>query len=45
MCELGNDTQQKLLAVVPNIGAVHNPIDLTAGYFFQRPMRRSWKPL
>ncbi len=33
LCELGNDTQQKLLAVVPNIGAVHNPIDLTAGYF------------
>jgi acetyltransferase len=33
LCELGEDTQQKLLEVVPNIGAVHNPIDLTAGYF------------
>lgn len=33
LCELGEDTQQKLIEVVPNIGAVHNPIDLTAGYF------------
>ncbi|CAI8882358.1 acetate---CoA ligase (ADP-forming) [Burkholderia ambifaria] len=33
LCELGEDTQRKLQAVVPNIGAVHNPIDLTAGYF------------
>ncbi|MFP3334987.1 CoA-binding protein, partial [Pseudomonas sp. SIMBA_064] len=33
LCELGEDTQRKLQAVVPNIGAVHNPIDLTAVYF------------
>lgn len=33
LCELGEETQQKLMKVVPNIGAVHNPIDLTAGYF------------
>lgn len=33
LCELDPQTQQKLQAVVPNIGAVHNPIDLTAGYF------------
>lgn len=33
LCELGEETQRKLQAVVPNIGAVHNPIDLTAGYF------------
>lgn len=33
LCELGEETQRKLAQVVPNIGAVHNPIDLTAGYF------------
>ena len=33
LCELTEETQAKLLGVVPNIGAVHNPIDLTAGYF------------
>ncbi|SHK51516.1 acetate--CoA ligase family protein [Paraburkholderia terricola] len=33
LCELDVQTQHKLQAVVPNIGAVHNPIDLTAGYF------------
>ena len=33
MCELSDDTQRKLATVVPDIGAVHNPIDLTAGYF------------
>ncbi|HSV77700.1 MAG TPA: acetate--CoA ligase family protein [Ramlibacter sp.] len=33
MCDLAEQTQQRLAKVVPNIGAVHNPIDLTAGYF------------
>ena len=33
LCELGEETRQKLAKVVPDIGAVHNPIDLTAGYF------------
>jgi len=33
MCDLGEETQERLAKVVPNIGAVHNPIDLTAGYF------------
>ena len=33
LCELSPSTQEKLAKVVPNIGAVHNPIDLTAGYF------------
>jgi acetyltransferase len=33
LCELGEATQQRLAKVVPSIGAVHNPIDLTAGYF------------
>lgn len=33
LCELSEETQQKLATVVPSIGAVHNPIDLTAGYF------------
>ncbi|OWT60305.1 acetate--CoA ligase family protein [Candidimonas nitroreducens] len=33
MCELDADTQARLSGVVPAIGAVHNPIDLTAGYF------------
>ena len=33
LCELSAQTQQALAGVVPNIGAVHNPIDLTAGYF------------
>jgi acetyltransferase len=33
LCELGAETQRKLVKVVPSIGAIHNPIDLTAGYF------------
>jgi acetyltransferase len=33
LCELGEETRKKLAKVVPDIGAVHNPIDLTAGYF------------
>ena len=33
--ELQKTTQDKLSSVVPNMGAVHNPIDLTAGYFSQ----------
>jgi len=33
MCDLAPPTQERLAKVVPNIGAVHNPIDLTAGYF------------
>jgi acyl-CoA synthetase (NDP forming) len=33
MCELAEATQQRLAPVVPSIGAIHNPIDLTAGYF------------
>ncbi|ODV42915.1 hypothetical protein AWV79_22645 [Cupriavidus sp. UYMMa02A] len=33
MCELTETTQAALQGVIPNIGAVHNPIDLTAGYF------------
>jgi len=33
LCALSEQTQQRLAKVVPNIGAVHNPIDLTAGYF------------
>jgi acetyltransferase len=33
LCELADETQRRLAEVVPNIGAVHNPIDLTAGYF------------
>ena len=33
LSELSEQTQQDLAKVVPNIGAVHNPIDLTAGYF------------
>jgi acyl-CoA synthetase (NDP forming) len=33
MCELSPQTQARLAEVVPNFGAVHNPIDLTAGYF------------
>jgi acetate---CoA ligase (ADP-forming) len=33
LCELAEETQRRLAQVVPNIGAVHNPIDLTAGYF------------
>ena len=31
--ELQESTQTKLSLVVPHMGAVHNPIDLTAGYF------------
>ena len=33
LCDLNTQTQERLAQVVPNIGAVHNPIDLTAGYF------------
>ncbi|AQV99192.1 CoA-binding protein (plasmid) [Cupriavidus necator] len=33
LCELTEKTQASLQTVIPNIGAVHNPIDLTAGYF------------
>ncbi|MGN5477982.1 acetate--CoA ligase family protein [Cupriavidus basilensis] len=33
LCELTETTQAALQGVIPNIGAVHNPIDLTAGYF------------
>jgi acetate---CoA ligase (ADP-forming) len=33
LCDLSESTQERLKDVVPNIGAVHNPIDLTAGYF------------
>lgn len=33
LCELTEATQKMLATVVPDIGAVHNPIDLTAGYF------------
>ena len=33
LCELSDETQERLSKVVPSIGAVHNPIDLTAGYF------------
>lgn len=36
LCELGEETRQRLAEVVPDIGAVHNPIDLTAGYFSAR---------
>ena len=36
LCELGEGTRQRLAEVVPDIGAVHNPIDLTAGYFSAR---------
>lgn len=33
LCELTESTRQALATVVPDIGAVHNPVDLTAGYF------------
>ncbi len=33
LCELTPATQEALAQVVPHIGAIHNPIDLTAGYF------------
>lgn len=33
LCELSVATQERLAPVVPSIGAIHNPIDLTAGYF------------
>ena len=33
LCDLRAQTQERLAQVVPNIGAIHNPIDLTAGYF------------
>jgi acetyltransferase len=33
LSDLSEATQQRLAEVVPHIGAVHNPVDLTAGYF------------
>lgn len=33
LCDLAEPTQRALAEVVPSIGAIHNPIDLTAGYF------------
>jgi acetyltransferase len=33
LANLAANTEKLLAEVVPNIGAVHNPIDLTAGYF------------
>jgi acyl-CoA synthetase (NDP forming) len=36
LCDLTEATQQRLAPVVPNIGAIHNPIDLTAGYFSEQ---------
>ncbi len=33
LANLAEQTETRLAEVVPNIGAVHNPIDLTAGYF------------
>lgn len=33
LCQLSPQTQERLAPVVPSIGAIHNPIDLTAGYF------------
>jgi acetyltransferase len=33
LCELSEATRNDLAKIVPSIGAVHNPIDLTAGYF------------
>ena len=33
LCELTPSTQEALAQVVPHIGAIHNPVDLTAGYF------------
>jgi acetyltransferase len=33
LCDLAESTQEALAEVVPHIGAIHNPIDLTAGYF------------
>jgi acetate---CoA ligase (ADP-forming) len=33
LADLSEETERLLAEVVPNIGAVHNPIDLTAGYF------------
>jgi acetyltransferase len=33
LCDLSEATREALAKVVPDIGAVHNPIDLTAGYF------------
>jgi acetate---CoA ligase (ADP-forming) len=32
LCEFDEEIQQKLAQVVPGIGAVNNPVDLTAGY-------------
>lgn len=33
LCHLSSSCQERLAPVVPSIGAIHNPIDLTAGYF------------
>ncbi|MGO4329055.1 acetate--CoA ligase family protein [Cupriavidus sp. 2TAF22] len=33
LCELTEETQSRLQTVISSIGAVHNPVDLTAGYF------------
>ncbi|WP_066732955.1 acetate--CoA ligase family protein [Cupriavidus sp. D384] len=33
LCELTEQTQSRLGTVISSIGAVHNPVDLTAGYF------------
>ncbi|GAA4332401.1 acetate--CoA ligase family protein [Pigmentiphaga soli] len=33
LCDLGEQTRQRLAPWVPGIGAIHNPVDLTAGYF------------
>jgi len=33
LCDLSTDTQEQLTPLVPSMGAIHNPIDLTAGYF------------
>ncbi|MDW3682819.1 acetate--CoA ligase family protein [Cupriavidus sp. CV2] len=33
LCELTEETQTRLQTVISSIGAVHNPVDLTAGYF------------
>ncbi len=33
LCDLSETTRESLAKVVPSIGAIHNPVDLTAGYF------------
>jgi acetate---CoA ligase (ADP-forming) len=32
LAELSAETQQRLAAVIPAVGSVHNPVDFTAGY-------------